>query len=193
MADIAKVRSAYAFFQGKRQPTGGEQVATATAAPAAPQLPVAPKPATPPAMGQDIFAGTAQIIAELERRIGELETALKEAKKQATATVATPPINPVPATATPTVPVIDELNKGIQQVNVGIAQAESQIAGEINKFNQELSQGINKVNTEVSRVTTQINQVNTALQTQIPAIATQVNQTVNAFKGIFDAFKGIKF
>lgn len=193
MADITKVRSAYAFFQGKRQPVGGEKVPVAPTAPVLPaaaqvQPPVAAQPKAP-AMVADAFQGTAQIIAELERRIVQLETALKEAKKQQPAVaVATPPIapvppiKPVPPTTIPTQPnpIADEINKVDQQV-----------AGEIDKFNQELNQGIGKVNREIARVTTQVNQVNTALQTQIPALTNQVNQTVTAFKGIIDAFKGI--
>jgi septal ring factor EnvC (AmiA/AmiB activator) len=193
MADITKVRSAYAFFQGKRQPVGGEKVPVAPTAPVLPaaaqvQPPVAAQPKAP-AMVADAFQGTAQIIAELERRIAQLETALKEAKKQQPAVaVATPPIapvppiKPVPPTTIPTQPnpITDEINKVDQQV-----------AGEIDKFNQELNQGIGKVNREIARVTTQVNQVNTALQTQIPALTNQVNQTVTAFKGIIDAFKGI--
>lgn len=189
MADVSKVRSAYAFFQGKRQPVGGEKTPVTTAAtvpavpikPQPPAVPVQPQPAVP-GMGKDQFGGVTQIIAELERRIGELEAALKAAKSQQ-GTVATPPINPVPANQVPvTTPIADDINKGIAQAT-----------NEIDKFNVELNQGINKVNQEVARVTGQINQVNQALQTQIPAISGQINQTVNAFKGLIDSFKGIKF
>lgn len=194
MADISKVRSAYAFFQGKRQPVGGEQVPAAPVAPVLPtaaqvQPPVAAQPK--PAIVADAFQGTAQIIAELERRIAQLETALKEAKKQPAVAVATPPINPVPPikpvppTTIPTQPsVIDPITAEINKVD-------QQVAGEIDKFNKDLNEGIGKVNREISRVTVQVNQVNTALQTQIPALTNQVNQTVTAFKGIIDAFKGI--
>lgn len=196
MADITKVRSAYAFFQGKRQPVGGEQVPAAPTAPVLPaaaqvQPPVAAQPKAP-AMVADAFQGTAQIIAELERRIAQLETALKEAKKQQPAVaVATPPIAPVPPikpqppTTIPTQPTV------LDPITAEINKVDQQVAGEIDKFNQELNQGIGKVNREIARVTTQVNQVNTALQTQIPALTNQVNQTVTAFKGIIDAFKGI--
>ncbi|MFN3432191.1 MAG: hypothetical protein ACK46X_19860 [Candidatus Sericytochromatia bacterium] len=186
MADVSKVRSAYAFFQGKRQPVGGEKtpVTVAATVPIKPQPPAAPAQPQPavPGMGKDQFAGVTQIVAELERRIGELEAALKAARAQ-TGTVATPPINPVPANQVPaTTPIADDINKGIAQATT-----------EIDKFNVELNEGIGKVNREVARVTGQINQVNQALQTQIPAISGQINQTVNAFKGLIDSFKGIKF
>lgn len=193
MADVSKVRSAYAFFQGKRQPVGGETAAVATVPtvpvkPVAPTVPVQPQPAVP-GMAKDQFSGVTQIIAELERRIGELETALKAAKAQQ-GTVATPPINPVPANQVPVAPQVD---KAIADFNNGVNQGIAQASNEIDKFNVELNQGINKVNQEVARVAGQINQVNQALQTQIPAISGQINQTVNSFKGLIDAFKGIKF
>lgn len=199
MADVSKVRSAYAFFQGKRQPVGGEKTPVTVAAtvptvpvkPVAPTVPVQPQPAVP-GMVKDQFSGVTQIIAELERRIGELETALKAAKAQQ-GTVATPPINPVPANQVPVAPVAPQVDKAIADFNNGINQGIAQASTEIDKFNTELNQGINKVNQEVARVTGQINQVNQALQTQIPAISGQINQTVNSFKGLIDAFKGIKF
>jgi uncharacterized phage infection (PIP) family protein YhgE len=183
MADIGKVRSAYAFFQGKRTAGGGEQAAV--------QVPIQPKPAQPqqPTIGGDqLSTDTAKVIAELERRIGELEKQLKEAKEVAKhPTVATPPINPVPNQTA------NDINKGLQQVTDQINQADAEASKQIQEFNDDLTKGINKVNREIARVNGQMEQVNKVITTQIPAITTQVNQTVNAFKGLFDSFKNIKF
>lgn len=182
MADITKIRSAYAFFQGKRPAAAGQ--AAPVNVPIAPKPPVAPAPAQPTMGGDQLNTDTAKVIAELERRIGELEKALQDAKKQ----VQVQPTPPFVPTA-PNQPVDPNVAKLQQQ----IAAADQKAGQQIGQFSNDLSNGINDVSKEINRVTTQIGQVNVALQQNIPAITTQVNQTVNAFKGLIDTFKGIKF
>lgn len=185
MADMTQIRSAYAFFQGKRPAAAGQ--AAPVNVPIAPKAAVAPAPAQPTMGGDQLSTDTAKVIAELERRIGQLEKALQDAKKQVQVQVPvqpTPPIAPVPN---------QPVDPSVAKIQQQIYAADQQAGQQIGQLSDDLSNGINDVSKEITRVTTQIGQVNVALQQNIPAITTQVNQTVNAFKGLIDTFKGIKF
>lgn len=173
--DIARVRSAYAFFQGKRTPAGASAAQP-------------PRPAAQPQMAQDVFTS-------MQKKINELEAEVKSLRQQAQAgwnmpSIATPPIAPPPPPPAPVAPPVapPTAPTAFEQ---DLARFDAQLTQDINEFNAQLNQGMSKFERELARINQQIGQVNATVQRQVPAVTQNINGVVRSIEGLVKAFEGI--
>lgn len=159
--DIASIRSAYAFFQGKR-PSAGAPSTQATPAPA-------------PQMAQDTYASA---MTQMQKRINELETEVKTLRQQASAGWTPGFVPPPPPPPPPVAPQAPQLPT---QFDKDLAQFDTQVTQGMDKFNRELV----RINQQIGQVNTAIQTQVPNIAGNIAGVVQSFEGLAKAFEGIF--------